>query len=329
MAAKLGHNTGGGVSINVDVHWNEVDLTNSWPLNTQEDSPWGLDRISDFNTLKYRNFDDKGFRYLYEDWVPVNIYVVDSGVRATHKEFEKHRVRWGYVAPGEKAEDLNGQGTAVASVAAGVHCGVAKHAKIVACKIGSPKLKTTVECLKWIQDEAAGLKTASVVVIPWAERDESHELDLAVRKLLEAGIHCVVAAGDANSDACYFTPARVKDCITVGGCTIRDERSATSNFGGDLDIFAPGEDVLAASNASDSDFVYVTGTSVASAHVAGLVAYFMSLLGPTTPEKMKRFIQKLAIINALYGDLCGSPNLLANNCHRMTHPVIKKDGSSK
>lgn len=146
-------------------------------------------------------------------------------------------------------------------------------------------------------------------------------LDLAVNAATKAGLHVAVAAGNDNADTCTFSPARASGPITVGASDINDNKAEFSNWGSCVDIFAPGVDIV--STYIWSNTASMSGTSMASPHIAGLLSYYLSLypepeseysvavLDPATlKDKVIKYATK-GVIKGLKND--GSPNLLAFN----------------
>jgi len=106
---------------------------------------------------------------------------------------------------------------------------------------------------------------------------KSLALDDAVNKAVESGMHFAVAAGNDNRDACSYSPAAAEKAITVGASTLGDERAYFSNFGECVDVFAPGLNILSTWIGTETAANTISGTSMASPHTAGLLAYLLSL----------------------------------------------------
>ncbi|KAK6496168.1 Basic amino-acid permease [Arthrobotrys musiformis] len=241
---------------------------------TQKQSTWGLARLS------WKTLPKQPYSYRYQNtWGGrgTTVYVVDTGVRVTHKEFEK-RASWGYNAvPGSANADNHGHGTHVAGTAAGKTYGVAKYARIVAVKVigddGTGQDSYTLAGLDYISKVA---KPGKSVVNMSIGGPKSEAVNAAVQALYKKGILVVAAAGNENENAGLSSPASAPSAITVGATDDSDTRASFSNFGSIVDIFAPGVNILSASYVSDTAVRYDNGTSMASPHVAGLAAYFIS-----------------------------------------------------
>ncbi len=206
------------------------------------------------------------------------IFVVDTGVSA-HDDFGARLTTGRDIVDGDNdASDCEGHGTHVASTAAGTNYGIATRATIVPVRVldcwGSGTTSGVVEGLEWVADyDLAGKQGVVNMSLGGGASDA---LDAAVENLVDAGIVVVVAAGNSNDDACYYSPAREPTAITVGATSSDDQRSYFSNIGSCVDIFAPGSSIEAASITGTSDTETLSGTSMAAPHVAGAAALVRS-----------------------------------------------------
>ncbi|TQS34502.1 hypothetical protein Golomagni_05111 [Golovinomyces magnicellulatus] len=262
----------------------------------QENAPVGLSRLSHPSTsssLDYR-FDDDG------DGEGVVVYVLDTGIRTTHEDF------------GNRAElvanfiddvdtDENGHGSHVAGIIAGQRFGVAKKASILGIKVLDSKGQgSNAMVLQGIQYVAAdvmrrGIAGKAVVNISIGG-PKSEALNAAIEALNKDGVVVVVAAGNSNKDVASISPASASSAITVGAIDARnDTRARFSNFGEKVDIFAAGVKVESVGIKNDHDTKVMSGTSMASPHVAGLAAYLISAKPELDePSKVTRRIIGLA-----------------------------------
>ncbi|KAF3205588.1 hypothetical protein TWF192_001981 [Orbilia oligospora] len=278
---------------------------------TQKPSTWGISRIS------WKTLPKAPYSYRYQNtWGGrgTTIYIVDSGVRVSHKEFES-RATWGYNAvPDSPNADNHGHGTHVAGTAAGKTYGVAKYARIVAVKVvgddGTGQDSYTLAGLNYISKVA---KPGKSVINMSIGGPKSEAVNAAIEALYKKGIVVVVAAGNENENASLSSPASARSAITVGATDETDTRASFSNFGSVVDIFAPGVNILSADIISDTAARLDNGTSMASPHVAGLAAYFIS--SRTTPQSPLN-IHSLFITYSQKGLVKSpgpSPNRLAYN----------------
>ncbi|KXN72801.1 serine protease [Conidiobolus coronatus NRRL 28638] len=292
---------------------------------TQRGAPWGLARVSHEDRLSFRTFN----KYTYDEngGEGVTAYVVDTGVNIEHVDFEG-RARWGKTMPsGDKDEDGNGHGTHVAGTIAGKKYGVAKKAEIVAVKVlrsnGSGSTSDVIGGINWtVQDhneqrlkaKASGKAYKGSVANMSLGGGYSRALNSAVDRAVRAGITYAVAAGNDNQDACDYSPASATEPLTVGASTISDDRAWFSNHGRCVDVFAPGKDITSTWIGSKYATNTISGTSMASPHVCGIMAYYASRADKVlSPEELKNKVLDDASEDKL-SDLPGlTPNLLIYN----------------
>lgn len=293
----------------------------------QRNAPWGLSRLSHRSPLTLRTFNK--YPYDARGGEGVTVYVIDTGINVNHSDFEG-RASWGFTAPEDDGdEDGNGHGSHVAGTIAGKRFGVAKKAKVVAVKVlrgnGSGTMSDVVAGVEWAVEahqiaEAEAKKKGEKLKGSAANMSlgggKSQALDDAVDAAVEAGLHFAVAAGNDNRDACDYSPAASKGAITVGATTIEDERAWFSNWGKCVDIFAPGKDITSVWIGSKVATNTISGTSMASPHVAGLIAYYLSLHEGSTPLAPKLLKQKMIDLgtkNILEKIPKDTPNILIFN----------------
>jgi cerevisin len=297
-------------------------------------APWGLARISHRDTLGFSTFN----KYLYaaEGGEGVDAYVIDTGTNVEHIDFEG-RAKWGKTIPSGDADiDGNGHGTHCSGTIAGKKYGVAKKATVYAVKVlrsnGSGTMADVVAGVEWAAKEhIAQVKAAKdgkrkgfkgSVANMSLGGGKTKALDDTVNAAVSVGIHFAVAAGNDNADACNYSPAAAAKAVTVGASAIDDSRAYFSNYGKCTDIFAPGLSILSTWIGSKYATNTISGTSMASPHIAGLLAYYLSLqpasdseysVAPITPEKLKTNLLKTATQDTLTDIPKDTPNLLAWN----------------
>ncbi|MFH8568156.1 S8 family peptidase [Streptomyces sp. NPDC017993] len=274
---------------------------------TQDNPPsWGLDRIDQADTKG-----DKKYAYPDSAGEGVTAYVIDTGVRTTHKDFEG-RAASGFdaVDGDEDANDGNGHGTHVAGTIAGAEHGVAKKAKIVAVRVlddqGSGTTEQVVAGIDWVTKNHKGPSVANMSLGGGA--DEA--LDAAVQKAIASGVTFAVAAGNESSDAGQGSPSRVKEAITVASSTDADEQSDFSNFGSVVDLYAPGSDITSDWNDSDDGTKTISGTSMATPHVVGAAAVYLAGHQDATPEQVSKALTEGATADKISNPSEGTPNKL-------------------
>ena len=296
----------------------------------EKSAPWGLARISHRDSLSFGTFN----KYLYaaDGGDGVDAYTIDTGISVDHVDFEG-RAHWGKTIPANDEDaDGNGHGTHCSGTIAGKKYGVSKKAHIYAVKVlrssGSGTMSDVVKGVEWAvqshlnkaeaakKGKAKGFK-GSVANMSLGG-GKSRVLEIAVNAGVDAGLHFAVAAGNDNADACDSSPAAAEKVVTVGASTLADERAYFSNYGKCTDIFAPGLNILSTWTGSKHAVNTISGTSMASPHIAGLLAYFVSLqpskdsafaVADITPEKLKKDLISIATKGALDDIPSDTPNV--------------------
>ena len=245
---------------------------------TQSGATWGIDRI-DQRTLPLSG------TYVYNaDGTGVTVYIIDTGMNLTHTEFTG-RVLPGYdaVTSGGNAADCNGHGTHVAGTVGGTVYGVAKKVKFVPVRVldcaGSGTTSGVIAGIDWV--------TANKVLPAAANMSlgggVSASLNTAVKNSVAAGVVYAVAAGNDGGDACLHSPAAEPTAITVGATDINDGFASFSNRGSCVDINAPGVNITSAWYNSNTATNTISGTSMATPHVAGVAALYLQVNPGATP----------------------------------------------
>ncbi|MFI9628132.1 S8 family peptidase [Streptomyces sp. NPDC052042] len=274
---------------------------------TQPSPPsWGLDRI-DQKSLPL----NQSYTYPDKAGEGVTAYVIDTGVRISHNDFGG-RASYGYDAidNDNTAQDGHGHGTHVAATVAGSSYGVAKKAKVVGVRVldnnGSGTTAQVVAGIDWVTANAVKPAVANMSLGGGADS----VLDAAVRRSIASGVTYAVAAGNESTDASTRSPARVAEAITVGSTTNTDARSSFSNYGSALDIFAPGSSITSAWNTSDSATNTISGTSMATPHVAGAAALYLADHPSDSPAQVSAGLVAAAGTGVVTNPGTGSPNRL-------------------
>ena len=293
---------------------------------TQTNPPsWGLNRIDQRN-LPLDN------SYTYPNTASnVTAYIIDTGIRTTHGDFGG-RASWGTNTVGGSNTDCHGHGTHVAGTTGGTSYGVAKGVRLIAVKVldcaGSGSFAAVAAGVDWVTgNHTSGPAVANMSL---GGTGSNATLESAVRNSIADGVVYALASGNNSSDACNFTPARVAEAITVNASDSTDARASFSNFGTCSDIFAPGVGITSAWSSSDTATNTISGTSMASPHVAGGAALILGGSPTLTPSQVASTMFSNATPNKITNPGSGSPNrLLFVNTGGGTPggPVVNNPGS--
>lgn len=265
---------------------------------------WGLDRVDQPGRPL-----DNSYNWPKSAGAGVTVYVIDTGIRITHTDFGGRASHgWDFVGGDRVASDGNGHGTHVAGIVAGTRLGVAKRARVVAVRV--------------LDNAGAGTTAQAIAGIDWVTRHAHRPavanlslgggynaaLDAAVRASVRSGVTYTVAAGNVGQPAALYSPADVREAITVGATGRGDARAGFSNYGSALDLFAPGVSITSASSANDTGRVARSGTSMAAPHAAGAAALHLADHPKATPAQVARALVAGAANGKVSGPGPGSPN---------------------
>ncbi|TVY16665.1 Subtilisin-like protease 2 [Lachnellula arida] len=281
----------------------------------QATAPAGLNRLSHAAV--------GGSSYVFDDSAGVGItaYVVDTGIRTSHSEFGG-RATFAANFVNTVDTDENGHGSHVAGTIGGATFGVSKSVNLVAVKVldadGAGSNSGVISGLNFVAQNVSASGLAGKAVMNMSiGGSKSTALNSAVAALVKAGVIVVVAAGNDNQDASNTSPASAPSAITVGAIDANDTKASFSNFGPAVDIFAPGVNVLSVGIKSDTSTATLSGTSMASPHIAGLAAYLMSLENLTSVAAVTARITTLAgstgAVVTGAGAETGTTSLIGNN----------------
>jgi subtilisin family serine protease len=285
-----------------------IDVVSS-DATTQPNATWGLDRI-DQRSLPLST------TYTYTGTGSgVAAYIIDTGIRTTHGEFAGRAVR-GFDAftDGQNANDCNGHGTHVAGTVGGATYGVAKGVKLVAVRVldcgGSGSNAGVIKGMDWVAEEAAKNVGTPAVANMSLGGGFSQATNDAIARLTAANVFVAVAAGNSSQDACRSSPASAPSATTVAASARDDARASYSNWGSCVDLYAPGSSITSAWYQNDSQLNTISGTSMASPHVAGVGALYRAANPGASPAAVDAAIKAAATQGKITGNRRGTPNLL-------------------
>lgn len=275
-------------------------------VGTQSPTPsWGLDRLDQRNSPL-----DNTYNYA-NDGTGVHVYIIDTGVLRTHVDFGGRAV-FGFSAinDGFQMSDCHGHGTHVAGTVGSATYGVAKNVRIHAVRVldcgGTGTTSQVVAGINWVTANAIKPAVANMSL----GGGPQPALDQAVTNSIKKGISYAIAAGNSNADACNTSPARTPNAITVGATDITDQRASFSNFGSCVDVFGPGVSITSTWNTSNTATNVLSGTSMATPHVAGAIARYLQGNPTATPAQVVYAIRASATAGVVANPGAGSPNLL-------------------
>jgi subtilisin family serine protease len=272
---------------------------------TQSPATWGIDRIDQrnrplSNSYTY-NYTGRG----------VHAYIIDTGINATHSEFAGSMGNgYDFVSNDSTPQDGNGHGTHVAGTVGGTVYGVAKDVTLHGVRVldnrGSGTTAGVINGINWVRTNAIKPAVANMSL----GGGYSAALNNAVAAAVSSGVTFAVAAGNENTNACNRSPASTASAITVGATTSTDARASYSNYGSCLDVFAPGSSITSAWRTGNTSTNTISGTSMATPHVAGAVALYLQANPNASTSAVSSWVTANATTGLVTGAGSGSPNRL-------------------
>ena len=276
---------------------------------TQTGATWGIDRI-DQRALPLSG------TYTYNaDGTGVTVYIIDTGINFTHVEYAG-RASTGIdeITSGGTAADCNGHGSHVSGTVGGTTYGVAKQVKLVAVRVlncsGSGTNSGVIAGIDWVTAQKKASPSVPSAANMSLGGGFSASLNTAVENSIASGVVYAIAAGNSAADACTFSPASAPSAITVGATDITDTFASFSNFGACVKINAPGVNITSAWIGSNTATNTISGTSMATPHVAGAAALYLQVNPAATAAQVQSALVSSATPNVITSIGPGTPNLL-------------------
>ena len=278
--------------------------------DTQTNPPsYGLDRIDQRNRPL-----NQAYTYT-TNAANVHAYIIDTGIRVTHQDFGGRASSGHDAVDGGAADDCNGHGTHVAGTVGGSAHGVAKGVHLVAVRVlnceGSGTTAQVAAGIDWVTANAVKPAVANMSLGGGADT----ALDNAVGASIASGVSYAIAAGNGlfglfALDACTQSPARVATAITVSATNSSDAKPSWANRGTCVDVFAPGISITSAWSTSDTATNTISGTSMATPHVAGAAALYLATHPGDSPAQVHGAVVSNATTGVVTSPGSGSPNRL-------------------
>lgn len=278
-------------------------------ITTQSDATWGITRIS------HKSRTGTGYVYDTSAGEGTCSYVIDTGIYTSHSDFGNRAEFLANYADRDNT-DGNGHGTHVAGTIGGTTYGVAKKTKLYAVKVldasGSGTNSGVISGMNFVATDSRTRNCPKGAVANMSlGGGKSTAVNQAAAALVRAGVFLAVAAGNDGANAANYSPASEPTVCTVGATTSSDAVASYSNWGTPVDVFAPGTLITSAWNNGRTNTI--SGTSMASPHIAGLAAYLLALRGSSSPAALCSYIASTATSGALTSVRSGTVNLLAYN----------------
>jgi subtilisin family serine protease len=302
FAAELTPGAVASLRSNPDVAYVEEDGIVT-TMATQSGATWGIDRIDQ------RNRPLSGTYTYTSTGAGVTAYIIDTGIQTNHSQFGgRAAASYDAIGDGRNGQDCNGHGTHVAGTVGGSTYGVAKGVALRAVRVlncsGSGTNAGVIAGMNWVASNHVAKSVANMSL----GGAYSASTNTAANNLASSGVFLAVAAGNSNVDACNSSPASAANATTVAASTSTDAKASYSNYGGCVDLYAPGSSITSAWINSGTNTI--SGTSMASPHVAGVGALYKATYGDASYSTIRSWLTTNATANVITGNVSGTPNRL-------------------
>jgi subtilisin family serine protease len=289
---------------NADVEYVEQDAKVT-ATTTQSGATWGIDRIDQTNL-------PLSGTYTYTSTgAGVTAYIIDTGILTSHTQFGG-RAAVSYDALGGNGQDCNGHGTHVAGTVGGSTYGVAKGVSLRAVRVldcsGSGSNAGVIAGMDWVRTNHVAKSVANMSL----GGGFSSTVNTAATNLVNSGVFLAVASGNSNADACNYSPASASGTFTVNATASNDARATYSDYGSCTDLYAPGSSITSSWYSSTTATNTISGTSMATPHVAGVGALYKATYGDAAASTIGSWLTSNATPNVVSGNIAGTANLLLN-----------------
>ena len=300
FAAELSDEAVAALRSDSDVAYVEQDQTVS--INTtQTGATWGIDRIDQ------RNRPLSGTYTYTATASAVRVYIIDTGIQTSHTQFGG-RASAVYDAFGGSGQDCNGHGTHVAGTVGASTYGVAKAVKLRAVRVldcgGSGSWSGIIAGMDWVRLNHIKPAVANMSL----GGGYSSSVNTAANNLSNAGVFVAVAAGNSNANACNYSPASAANVTSVASSTSTDAKSSFSNYGSCTHLYAPGSSITSTWLSGGTNTI--SGTSMASPHVAGVAALYKATYGDASSSTIRTWLINNSTTGVISGNPTGTPNRL-------------------
>jgi subtilisin family serine protease len=285
-----------------DVAYVEQDQTVTLSA-TQTNATWGIDRIDQ------RSRPLSG-TYTYNTTASgVYVYIIDTGIYTAHTDFGGRAANV-YDVFGGNGQDCNGHGTHVAGTVGGATWGVAKGARLRGVRVlncsGSGSWSGIIAGMDWVRNNRVNPAVANMSL----GGGYSSSVNTAANNLSNSGVFVAVASGNSNANACNYSPASASAVTSVNASTSTDAKASFSNYGSCTHLYAPGASITSAWIGGTTATRTISGTSMASPHVAGVAALYKATFGNASSSTIRSWLINNATTNVISGNPSGTPNRL-------------------